>query len=112
VNRVESRLDALEALAADTGAALFREELGSFLREHPSLDRCVALVAYARELDRRSAFRGQGRPVLALWRDFAWKEGRPIKSFELTTEEVLLAQETIRKQLGRFATDVRAGRLY
>ena len=97
------KLDALEALAMDAGAALFRDELESFLRDHPSLDRRVALVAYARELDRRSAFRGQGRPVLALWREFAWKEGRPIKNFELTTEEVLLAEETLRDELGRFA---------
>ncbi len=93
------KLDCLEVLAAEEGAALFREELESFLRSNRALGPALALVAYMRELGRRSAFRGQGRPVLALWREFAWKDRRPIKNFELTAQEVLQAEAYIRKKL-------------
>lgn len=93
------KLDCLEALAAEAGAPLFRAELESFIAANEDLRGPLAMVAYVRELDRRSAYRGQGRPVLALWREFAWKDGRPDKKFELTADDVLLAQGAIRDRL-------------
>jgi hypothetical protein len=93
------KLDCLEALAAEAGAPLFRAELESFIAANEDLRRPLAMVTYIRDLDRRSAYRGQGRPVLALWREFAWKGGRPDKKFELTSEEVLRAEDAIRDRL-------------
>ncbi len=95
----EVKLDCLEALALEEGAALFRTELGTFVGANADLNRPIAIVAYVRELDRRSTYRGQGRPVLALWRQFAWQDGRPTRNFELTADEVLHAQEAIRERL-------------
>ncbi len=93
------KVDCLEAIALEEGAPLFRAELAAVIDANQNLGRPVAIVAYVRELDRRSTYRGQGRPVLALWREFAWKDGRPIKNFELSADEVLRAQEAIRKRL-------------
>lgn len=95
----EVKLDCLEALALEEGAALFRTELERFVGANADLNRPIAIVAYVRELDRRSTYRGQGRPVLALWRQFAWQNGRPTRNFELTADEVLHAQEAIRERL-------------
>ncbi len=93
------KLDCLEALAVEAGVPLVRAELESIVGREPELARPLAIVAYVRELARRSEFRGQGRPVLALWRELAWKGGRPDKSFALTADEVLDAQDTIRDRL-------------
>ncbi len=93
------KLDCLEALAAEAGAPLFRAELESFIAANEKLRRPLAVVAYVRELDRRSTYRGQGRPVLALWRELAWKGGRPDKKFELTSDEVIRAEDAIRDEL-------------
>ena len=61
----------------------------------PELARQLAIVTYVSELGRRSSFRGQGRPVPALWREFAWRDGRPVRSFELSTEDVLGAEKAV-----------------
>ena len=98
------KLDCLERLVQEVGAPLFRNELDSFMTAHQELRRPLAIVAYVREIDRRSAYRGQGRPVLALWREIAWKSGRPDKKFELTSDEVLLAQDAIRNELRAVAS--------
>lgn len=93
------KLDCLEAMAMEAGAPLFRAELESFIAANEELRRPLAMVAYLRELDRRSTYRGQGRPVLALWRELAWEGGRPDKRFELTSDEVLRAEDAIRDRL-------------
>lgn len=95
----EVKLDCLEALAVEAGAPLFRDELDSFLAADWELERPLALVAYVRELDRRASYRGQGRAVLALWREIAWKGGRPDARFALSAEAVLQAEDTIRRAL-------------
>jgi hypothetical protein len=88
------KLDCLEELAAEQELALFRAELQPVLAEAP-LRTALAMVTWARELLRRSAFRGQGTPVLSLWREFAWKDDRPDRKFELTTDRVLEAEKTV-----------------
>ncbi len=93
------KLDCLEEAAAEAGVPLLRAELESLVGREPALGRPLAMVTYVRELARRAEFRGQGKPVLALWREVAWKGGRPDKKFELTSEEVLLAQDSIRETL-------------
>ncbi len=92
-------LDLLEELATEEGLALFREELQPLAGEEHALARPLAMVTWVRELSRRAAFRGQGSPVLALWREFAWKGGRPDREFELTTDAVLEAEESVRSAL-------------
>jgi hypothetical protein len=88
-------VNALEKLALELGLPLFAEELERFLGEHAELDRDVALVTWTLELFRRGEFRGQGEPVLALWREFAWKKGKPIRDFATTAEMVLEAEARI-----------------
>lgn len=95
----ELELDLREELAAEETLALFREELLPLLREERALGRPLAMVTWVRELSRRAEFRGQGSPVLALWREFAWKNARPDRGFELTTDAVLEAQENVRTAL-------------
>lgn len=92
------KLDCLEELAAEQELALFRAELEPLLGEAP-LRPALAMVTWARELARRAAFRGQGSPVLALWREFAWKGARPDRRFELTTEALMAAEEAVRTAL-------------
>jgi hypothetical protein len=95
----ELELDLLEELAAEEQLALFREELLPLVREERAVGRPLAMVTWVRELSRRAAFRGQGSPVLALWREFAWKSARPDRGFELTTDAVLEAEENVRSAL-------------
>ena len=78
---------------------LFANEVDRFLGEHPELDRDVAIVAWTLEVPRRGEFRGQGEPVLALWREIAWKEGRPDRKFEPTAELVLAAEARVGESL-------------
>jgi hypothetical protein len=91
----ELKLDCLEALAVEAELPMFREELAALLAASADLQRPLAMGAYVRELCRRTAFRGQGRPVLALWRELAWREGRPDRRFELSATDVLRAEARV-----------------
>ncbi len=88
------KLDCLEALAVEAGVPLLRTELSTLVRGVARRD--LALLSYVRELERRTAFRGQGQPVLALWRELAWSEGRPRRGFALQASDVLAAEERLR----------------
>ncbi len=94
-------LDLLEELALESGLPLLRGEVRSLLERTPETARAVAMLTYVRELGRRSAFRGQGRPVLALWRQFAWKEGRLDRRFELTADKIIAAEDLVHAELER-----------
>jgi hypothetical protein len=59
------------------------------------LCRQVALATWAAELLRRAEFASQGQSVLALWKEFAWENNRPIKKLRLTSEQFQLAEESI-----------------
>jgi hypothetical protein len=89
------KLDTLETLAAEAEAPLLRDELAALLARSPELHRPLATVAYVRELARRACYRGQGGPVLALWRDVAWRGGRPTPSFTLNADTVMAAEAAI-----------------
>jgi hypothetical protein len=89
------KLVALQRLAEELELPLFAEETENFLREHPEIERDLALVTWALEVLRRGEFRGQGEPVLALWREIAWKENHPDRKFEPTPERVLSAEARI-----------------
>lgn len=98
-------LDFLEELALESGLPLLRGEVRTLLERTPETARAVAMLTYVRELGRRSAFRGQGRPVLVLWRQLAWKEGRLDRRFALTAEKVLAAEELVSAELGRLGAE-------
>lgn len=95
------KLDCLEEMALDAGVPLLRGELETFVARTPEIGRPLAILTYVRELGRRSAFRGQGRPVLTLWREFAWKDNRPVRRFELTVNDVLAAKNAVTERLAR-----------
>jgi hypothetical protein len=82
----------LKELAEESGVAFDTEVEGAFFSDRQRSHE-LAFVAYAAELVRRSEFASQGHGVLALWRSIAWKDGHPIKRFELTTGRVLEAQQ-------------------
>ena len=82
----------LKELARESGAAFDAEAERVFFSDK-RLSHELAFVAYAAELVRRSEFASQGHGVLALWRAIAWRDGRPIRGFELTTDRVLVAQQ-------------------
>lgn len=82
----------LKQIAEETGLAFDSEVERAFFSDK-RLSRELAVVAYAAELVRRSEFASQGHGVLALWRSIAWRDGRPIRGFELTTNRVLEAQQ-------------------
>lgn len=82
----------LKELAEESGVAFDAEVERAFFSDR-QLSHELAFVAYAAELVRRSEFASQGHGVLALWRSIAWKDGHPIKLFELSTDRVLEAQQ-------------------
>lgn len=55
----------------------------------------IALASWSNEMMRRMEFASQGIGVLALWREFAWKDRVPIKKFRLTAEKILEADARI-----------------
>lgn len=55
----------------------------------------VALATWGAELIRRSEFASQGEAVLALWRQFAWKEDKPKSKFKLTADLMIAAEQAV-----------------
>jgi hypothetical protein len=96
-------VNALEALAFSLELPLLGSEVEAFLAAHPELEREIATVTWTVEILRRGQFRGQGEPVLALWREMAWKEGKPDRRFELTPELVLSAEAKLADLLRRYS---------
>ena len=61
--------------------------------------RDAAYLAYAKSLKQRIQSSIGGVYILALWRQFAWFRGRPIKGFELRAADILEAMERVRMVL-------------
>ncbi len=55
----------------------------------------VALATWGAELLRRAEFASQGQGVLALWREFAWANGRPRGGFQITAQAILDAERRV-----------------
>lgn len=49
----------------------------------------TAYLAYTKSLFERIKFAKGGRYILALWRQIAWHEGKPIKGFELKADNIM-----------------------
>jgi hypothetical protein len=55
----------------------------------------LAIATWGAELLRRAEFRSQGEAVLALWREFAWSNGKPNRTFKITARAVCAAERLI-----------------
>jgi hypothetical protein len=80
---------AAEGRVSNAGAAVDRL-LGS---SELAID--IALATWGAELLRRTEFVSQGEAVLALWRQFAWKNGAPNPKFQLTAFKLVEAEHKI-----------------
>ena len=63
----------------------------------------LSMATWGAELVRRSQFASQGEAVLALWREFAWKDNNPIRDFSITAALILNAEQAISQRLNQFA---------
>jgi hypothetical protein len=59
----------------------------------------VAMATWTAEMLRRSEFASQGEAVLALWRAFAWEDGRPRRDYRPTARALCAAERRVRDAL-------------
>jgi hypothetical protein len=88
------KITALEQLSGEHNAHLDREQVEKLI-DSESAARDAALLAYGQQLVARTHGQSQGPAVLALWREIAWDKGSPKKGFELETEEILRAEQSL-----------------
>lgn len=82
-------------LAAARGIRVNDEMLDDMLQD-PNLRDSVGLCTYAADLLQRLEGTAVGAASLALWRTFAWTpQGSPKKDFVLTTDEIMMAQDSL-----------------
>jgi hypothetical protein len=55
----------------------------------------ISLATWGTELLRRSKYASQGEAVLALWREFAWKNGTAKRKFKIQARDLSNAEQTI-----------------
>lgn len=63
----------------------------------------LSIATWGAELVRRSQFASQGEAVLALWREFAWKDSNPIRDFTITATLILKAEQAIVQRINEYA---------
>ena len=98
----------LEELARENSLS-FRDELASGILNDPAHSRDAAVATYGAELLRRCRGHSSGTAVLALWRQFAWRQtGSPIRDFELKASAILEAERRLVHALS--GTDQRMNR--
>ena len=86
----------LQELAAQEGLQQDAAKEARILRQHRA---DLALLAYGQELLSRCRGRACGPAALALWRQLAWRDGAPLRDFELRAAAVLEAEGRLRKAL-------------
>lgn len=92
---VEIKARYVESLGRDAGAELSSTAALEFVRSFKELASDMALGAYGTHLIRRTHFASQGEGLLALWREFAWVDGRSNRKFELKAAAILGAEERV-----------------
>ena len=63
----------------------------------------LSMATWGAELVRRSQFASQGEAVLALWREFAWKDNNPIRDFTIKPSLILNAEQAIALRMKEFS---------
>lgn len=78
--------------------ALANDELTKLI-ESPETALDVSLITYCEHLLERTQGRSAGTPVLVLWREIAWDKTAPKKNFELSTDDILRAEQSLTKKI-------------
>ena len=92
---MELMADRVAALASEEGIAA-RAEQAACVVEDASTRRCAGYSAYGHWLIRRMQRETDGKSILALWREIAWKRsGSPIKGFKLRYADFVAAEESL-----------------
>ena len=99
------KLDVLQRLAHENNARLEQQRaLALISSANSAMD--VSLITYGHHLVARTRGISDGPAVLALWREIAWDEkGSPKKEFQLNSEDILRAKESIAKMILESAAD-------
>lgn len=96
---------------ADEKRVEILKELGAFLEanstdevyleiaNNPDFMQDTACLAYTKALFERIESAIGGRHILALWRQFAWFEGKPIKDFELKVDNIMKSMRRLEMEL-------------
>lgn len=93
------KIAALEQLALEHNTHIDLQQAEKLI-DSPNSATDVSLLAYGQQLVARTHGRSEGPAVLALWREIAWdKRGAPKKNFQLETEDILCAEESIAEQI-------------
>jgi hypothetical protein len=92
---IELMLDRVTALASEEGIAAQSHHVTGVV-EGEATRRYAAYSAYGHWLIKRLEGDTDGKSILALWREIAWKRtGSPIKGFKLRYEDFVTAEELL-----------------
>lgn len=97
----EKRHEIVNDLALYYGIKLSMTECED-LADNSQSRRDVAYLAYTKSLFERIQFSEGGVYMLALWREIAWNEGRPIDNFEFDHDDIFDALQRITTKLLSF----------
>ena len=99
------KLDVLQRLAHESHTRLEQQRALALIGSAKSaMD--VSLITYGHHLVERTRGISDGPAVLALWREIAWEEkGSPKKDFQLNSEDILRAKESIANMILESAAD-------
>lgn len=101
IDKIEAkdrRTEIVQELATEEGIN-FSYSACKELANSEEYRRDAAYLAYAKSLLERIQFSTGGVHILVLWREFAWKNGAPIKGFTLKAEEILKAEQNLKNRL-------------
>ena len=96
----EKRIEAVKRLGDFYGMEFPRERY-TLIANHEKYLSDAACLAYVKALFERIASSAGGVYILALWRQFAWVDGKRIRGFELETDVILNSIESIKFELLR-----------
>ena len=65
----------------------------------------IAMATWGAEMLRRSEFSSQGEAVLALWREFAWMQGKPKRDFRISAQAICAAERRLCENLAATGGD-------
>ena len=90
------KLHLVETFALEEEVSIPQDSTAAIVGD-PELSESLSMATYAQDLLNRMKGIAVGPATLVLWRSFAWTpEGSPKKGFELSTDEILNAEQRIR----------------
>lgn len=94
----EKRFDMVKALGAYYGLALTDAKYETLANDN-LYTKDIGYLAYTKSLFQRIESSIGGIYIVALWRQFAWSKGQPIRDFELKTDDILTAMQRVKVAL-------------